>query len=163
MQESSWSAQDRPSPGSGAVVVGEWAPTTPMDVTRHRQHLADAVRGRPGTPAADEDALERLLLAFEELVSNGMRHGGAPVHAAVTAFDGCWLLEVSDADAGRPPTPAIGRDPASGGLGLHLVARICNAHGWQADGGRKTVWALVQHTPAPAAPPGDHATDRWPA
>jgi anti-sigma regulatory factor (Ser/Thr protein kinase) len=131
-----------------------------MDVTLHRQHLADVLRGAPGSPGADEDALERLLLAFEELVSNGMRHGRAPVRAAVTAFDGCWLLEVSDADVDRPPAPAVGRDPASGGLGLHLVASICTAHGWQPEGSRKTVWALVEHPLATSAPGGDPAAGR---
>lgn len=160
MEEALWGVRARPSPGSGAVVVGSWAPLSPMDVTLHRQHLAEALRGAPGSAGADEDALERLLLAFEELVSNGMRHGRAPVRAAVTAFDGCWLLEVSDADVDRPPTPAVGRDPASGGLGLHLVARICRAHGWQPDGTRKTVWAVVEHTPAPSALPGDPAAGR---
>jgi hypothetical protein len=65
------------------------------------------------------------------------------VRAAVTAFDGCWLLEVSDAAADRPPTPAQGRDAAQGGLGLPLVARISGAHGWQITGDRKNVWARV--------------------
>jgi len=143
MGEPLWDARSRPSPGPDAVVVGAWTPASPLDVTRQRQHLADALRAGPGAP--DADALERLLLAFEELASNGVRHGRAPVHAAVTAFDGCWLLEVSDAAGGRAPTPAVGRDPARGGLGLHLVARLCSSHGWQPEGVRKTVWALIEH------------------
>ncbi|CCH88149.1 Histidine kinase (fragment) [Modestobacter italicus] len=54
-----------------------------------------------------------------------------------------WLIDVSDACPDSPPAPAVGRDPALGGLGLHLVARLAAAVGWAADGGRKHVWAAV--------------------
>ena len=91
-----------------------------------------------------------MLLAFEELASNGLRHGRPPVHVTVTATRAGWLLEVSDAADDRPPTPAVGRDPVHGGLGLHLVARLCTTHGWIPRNGRKHVWAHV----APAADAG---------
>src|SRR4051812_48015670 len=142
MTEALWAPRPRPLLGPGAVTVGAWTPVTPIDLTIERLQLADALRDAPG-PAGSEEGAERLLLAFEELVSNGLRHGRAPVRAAVTAFDGCWLLEVSDAAADRPPIPAYGRDAAQGGLGLPLVARISAAHGWQIDGDRKNVWARV--------------------
>jgi hypothetical protein len=76
----------------------------------------------------------------------------------VTGNATSWLLEVSDAAADRPPSPAIGRDPAQGGLGLHLVARLCDAHGWTSDGHRKTVWARIDHTSAGTRParPREH-------
>ena len=157
MREVLWDPRQSPSPAPDAVSVGAWTPATPLDLTVQRQHLADALRGGAAAPGAD--ALERLLLAFEELVSNGLRHGRAPIQAEVTAFDGCWLLEVSDAAGDSPPTPATGRDPARGGLGLPLVARICSAHGWQTDGLRKTVWALIDHTPADGRDPADPASD----
>src|SRR3954468_14052931 len=143
MHEVSWNSRPSPWPAPDAVTVGTWTPVTPLDLTLQRQHLADALRGGAEAPGADGDALERLLLAFEELVSNGLRHGRAPVRATVTAFDGCWLLEVSDAAADRPPIPAYGRDAAQGGLGLPLVARISAAHGWQITADRKNVWARV--------------------
>jgi hypothetical protein len=89
------------------------------------------------------DGGERLLLVFEELVSNGLRHGRPPVGVTVAAVDGGWQLEVSDAAPDQPPTPAVGRDAADGGMGLSMVARISDAHGWAVDGGRKIVWSQV--------------------
>jgi signal transduction histidine kinase len=145
MNEALWRTRARPSPGPDAVVVGTWTPATPADLTVQRLHLADILHDSAGRPGTGTDALERLLLAFEELVSNGLRHGRAPVQATVTAFDRCWLLEVSDAASELPPTPATGRT-TEGGLGLRLVARISSAHGWHTDGRRKTVWGLIEHT-----------------
>ena len=142
MIEALWSPLPRPLPGPDAVTVGAWAPTTPIDLTLQRLQLADALGDTPGA-AGSEEGVERLLLAFEELASNALRHGRAPVRVAVTAFDGCWLLEVSDAAADRPPSPAHDRDPAQGGLGLPLVARISGAHGWQITADRKYVWARI--------------------
>ena len=85
-----------------------------------------------GYPRDDDDtAAERLILAFDELASNALRHGLSPVVATVVAGSGGWLLDVSD------------RDPAQGGLGLYLVARLSVAHGWYVDEGCKHVWACL--------------------
>jgi two-component sensor histidine kinase len=154
MSEALWRPRPRPSPGPDAVTVGAWTPATPADLTIQRLRLADILRDGAGPPRTGTDALERLQLAFEELVSNALRYGRAPVHATVTAFDSCWLLEVSDAAPELPPTPATGRNPAEGGLGLRLVARISGAHGWHTDGRRKTAWVLVEHIPDGRAPSG---------
>jgi hypothetical protein len=62
----------------------------------------------------------------------------------VTATERGWLIDVSDSAPERPPTPALGRDAADGGLGLYLVARLCAAHGWTVQHGRKHVWACVE-------------------
>ncbi|TFV67856.1 UNVERIFIED_ORG: ATP-binding protein [Bacillus sp. AZ43] len=100
-----------------------------------------------GFPAADEDtAGERLVLAFDELASNALRHGEAPVVATVVAGSGGWLLDVSDRAPDTMPAPAVDRDPAKGGLGLHLVARLSVAHGWFVDEGCKHVWACLPST-----------------
>ncbi|MGY1607470.1 MULTISPECIES: ATP-binding protein [unclassified Geodermatophilus] len=87
--------------------------------------------------------VDELLLVYEELTSNGLRHGRAPVLVHVVATGGGWTVDVTDAAVERPPVPAHDRDPARGGLGLHLVARLCPAHGWVLDDGRKHVWAHV--------------------
>lgn len=92
----------------------------------------------------DESFEERFLLAFEELASNGLRHGGRPVRACVTEAEDAWLIDVSDSFTGRPPEPAIGRDPAHGGLGLFLTARLTSAHGWHVTADRKHVWACCR-------------------
>jgi hypothetical protein len=116
------------------------------------------MRGRLRTALADgalpvgTDEGQRLLLAVEELTSNGLRHGRAPVQVTVTAAGLGWLLEVSDTAIARPPRPACGRDPALGGMGLDLVARLSGAHGWTVDGDRKIVWAQIPYATPLDAP-----------
>ena len=44
------------------------------------------------------------------------------------------------------PAPAVDRDPAKGGMGLHLVAELAVAHGWYVDGMAKHVWACLPTT-----------------
>jgi hypothetical protein len=100
--------------------------------------------GFPRDP--DDTAAERLVLAFDELASNALRHGERPVVATVVAGSGGWLIDVSDRAPESMPAPAIDRDPALGGLGLHLVARLSTAHGWYIDGGAKHVWACLPAT-----------------
>ncbi len=125
------------------------AVTKAADITllRGRLHRELLRRGLPAQ--AVEDDVQRLLLAFEELSSNGLRHGAPPVSVRVAQGSRGWLITVSDGARERVPTPAVGRDPAKGGLGLFLVARLSAAHGWSTRTGRKEVWACVR-TAAPA-------------
>ena len=69
---------------------------------------------------------------FEELASNALRHGGGDVRALVVAGPSGWLLDLSDEAPERPPVPAVDRDPALGGMGLHLVAQLSTDYGWEA-------------------------------
>ncbi|WP_336029285.1 ATP-binding protein [Geodermatophilus sp. FMUSA9-8] len=114
--------------------------------------MASALQDGDRPDGVDDSAVERLLLAFEEPVSNGLRHGTPPVRASVTMLGDSWLLTVSDAAPDQPPAPAIGRDAADGGLGLYLIARLCSAHGWFQDGTRRTVWARLDHREAESLP-----------
>jgi anti-sigma regulatory factor (Ser/Thr protein kinase) len=138
--------EQRPPPDVAPGASWRGAPSTAAELTALRGQLHAALRDGPLAIGAGPDAVEKMLLAFEELASNGLRHGRPPVHVTVTATGAGWLLEVSDAAGDRPPTPAVGRDPAHGGLGLHLVARLCTAHGWILQNGRKHVWAHVAPT-----------------
>src|SRR5690349_19946638 len=122
MSQELWAVRARPEVGPDARELGRWEPTRSADLTAHRRHLAAALHGADRPRVAEEGAVERLLLAFEELASNALRHGRHPVRVAVTAADGFWLLDVSDAAGDQPPIPAIGRDAARGGMGLYLVA-----------------------------------------
>ncbi|MGZ4571569.1 MAG: SpoIIE family protein phosphatase [Blastococcus sp.] len=154
MSEALW--VDRPRPRLGSPVDGVWrgAPGTLADLRALRMQLREEFGdgGRPSGAGADD--LDRLLLVFEELVSNALRHGQGPVRVEVTTSGSGWLVEVSDADGGSPPAPAVDRDPALGGLGLYLVAQISGAHGWRReDDGRKVVWALVDIS-GQSTPPG---------
>jgi serine phosphatase RsbU (regulator of sigma subunit)/anti-sigma regulatory factor (Ser/Thr protein kinase) len=151
MNEPLWPRRPRPSLGSDAVRLGSWVPTKPADLTASRRQLSAALHNGARPAGAAEPAVERLLLAYEELVSNALRHGAFPVEARVTADGRSWLLEVADGDAQTPPTPDTDRDPAFGGLGLHLVAEISDAHGWTEEDRRKVVWARIDFAPAAAA------------
>jgi two-component sensor histidine kinase len=127
------------------AAVHDWPLTTLGELTLLRMQLRDQSMPH-APPAAHDDDVDRLLLAFEELTSNGLRHGKAPVHVTVTTTADGWLIDVTDAATDQPPTPAIDRDPANGGLGLHLVARLCASHGWSVDTNRKHVWAYIRRT-----------------
>jgi hypothetical protein len=146
MSEEIWAVRAAPAVGPGATLLGRWEPATSADLTAHRLQLAAALHGGNRPTVAEEGAVERLLLAFEELASNALRHGRHPVRVEVTAADGFWLLDVSDAAVDDAPTPAVGRDAAHGGMGLYLVASICTAHGWFAQRGRKHAWGCIDYT-----------------
>ena len=96
-------------------------------------------------PAHDDSdrAGEQLILAFDELASNALRHGESPVVATVVAGSGGWLIDVSDRAPETMPAPVVDRDPAQGGMGLQLVAKLSVAHGWYVDAGAKHVWACL--------------------
>lgn len=149
MNDEHW-ANRQPPPAAGAdTVIWQGAPHSLAALSAGRSRLGELLDTR--ARAVVEDA-ELLLLLFEELASNGLRHGRPPVAVTVTETGAGWLLEVSDADAGHPPVPAVGRDAAHGGLGLHLVARLAAGHGWYACDGRKHVWACLDRT-GPATVP----------
>ena len=143
MEQVSWTQQPPPPiPGSPRLV---WARElcTPIDLTVSRGELQETVRTAWLRHRAPVD-VDELLLVYEELTSNGLRHGRSPVFVRVAATGDGWLVDVTDAAVDHPPVPAVDRDPADGGLGLPLVARLCRAHGWIVDDGRKHVWACVE-------------------
>jgi anti-sigma regulatory factor (Ser/Thr protein kinase) len=155
MTEVLWGHRPPPGPGPGVSTVWRAEPVTPGELTALRVGLRAALTDGARPDGADDDDIERLLLAYEELASNGLRHGLAPVRVVVTTTASGWLLEVTDAATDRPPLPAVDRDASEGGLGLYLVARLCAAHGWTVTAGRKSVWAQIEfaRTRTPAQRP----------
>jgi anti-sigma regulatory factor (Ser/Thr protein kinase) len=142
-----WNRAVPPDVADRTEHVWGWEIRRAAELTRARTELRARLVG-PGLPdRADLEDVDRLLLMFEELASNGLRHGGAPIRVCVTATDDGWLVDVSDARPDRPPVPAVGRDPALGGHGLHLVARLSARYGWTVVGGRKHVWAALGRAP----------------
>jgi anti-sigma regulatory factor (Ser/Thr protein kinase) len=101
------------------------------------------LRRHAGAAAPDPDLLDQVVLALDEMASNALRHGGGEVRATVRLTDDAYLIEVSDQAAAAPPTPAVGRDPSEGGLGLYLIAEMSTEHGWYVESGHKFVWALL--------------------
>jgi two-component sensor histidine kinase len=90
-----------------------------------------------------DGSVHGLSLVFEELATNGVRHGSPPVQVTVSVADQGWLVVVSDSATDCVPTPAQGRDPGRGGLGLTIVTRLSRACGWYVDDARKHVWAWL--------------------
>lgn len=149
MHQPLWAEGPAPSIGPQIAPARDWSLSTPGEVTLSRMQLRRETPPCDTRPEANDD-VDRLLLTFEELASNGLRHGRAPVCVSViTAADG-WLIDVTDAATDRPPAPATDRDPAYGGLGLHLVARLSVSHGWSVEATCKHVWAYVLRTPQQA-------------
>ena len=107
---------------------------------------ADLRRHASTQSLSDADLRDQLILALDEMASNALRHGGGRVRASVRLTPEAYLIEVSDAAAGSPPSPAVGRDPSEGGLGLYLIAEMSTAHGWYVRDGDKYVWALLPRT-----------------
>ena len=140
-----WRHRPPPTP-AGARATWTWSVTRPAELTAARNALRADLAAPPWAGRVPEEDVERLLLAFEELSSNGLRHGGPGVTVRVDGCDAGWLLDVSDARPDSPPVPAVDRDPALGGLGLHLVARLSSAVGWAVLGPRKHVWAALRST-----------------
>jgi hypothetical protein len=69
------------------------------------------------------------------------------------------LLDLSDEAPDRPPIPAVDRDPALGGMGLHLVAQLSTTFGWEERPGRKHVWARL---PSGKSEPPERRTSQLP-
>jgi anti-sigma regulatory factor (Ser/Thr protein kinase) len=156
MSEELWGQRPAPDADAPLEVVWEAAPAVLTELTTLRRQLRGQLTAR-SSEGADAEEAEWLMLAFEELASNGLRHGRPPVQVVVADTGRGWLLDVSDTAADLPPTPAVGRDPATGGLGLYMVARLGAAHGWVVDHSCKHVWVRVDYadaadTPAPRLP-----------
>ena len=140
----SWECKPPPALPEEATSVEQWPVAALVQLPVVRSRLRH--RMMQATPPADADTVERLLLALEELASNGLRHGRPPVQVTVAATAQGWLIDVTDTGIDQPPTPAVDRDPCTGGLGLYLVAQICANYGWSAEHDRKHVWAYLRRS-----------------
>jgi hypothetical protein len=135
--------------------VWHWQLEAMQVVSRVRADLRARIAHPSVCSTSTDDARDGLLLVFEELAS----HGGGAVRALVVAGTDGWLLDLSDEAPDRPPVPAVDRDPALGGMGLHLVAQLSAAYGWECRPGRKHVWALLPNGLAPLEPGQDRVPE----
>jgi hypothetical protein len=115
------------------------------ELAKLRARLRSTLTGSPTVVHPEhEHWSERLVLIADELTSNALRHGDAPVATALSRAGDRWLIAVRDSSTTVAPTPAEGRDPGLGGFGLYLVADLSSVHGWSVDLGAKSVWAVVE-------------------
>lgn len=88
------------------------------------------------------DALDDIRLLVSELVTNSVRHSGAPgarVRLDVVGDADSVRVEVSDGGRGFEPRARSKAHDEVGGWGLHLVERIATR--WGVQTGRRTrVW-----------------------
>ncbi|WP_245753795.1 ATP-binding protein [Geodermatophilus ruber] len=139
--------------------VWHWQLETMHEVSRVRADLRARIGHPSVSSSSTEDARDGLLLVFEELASNALRHGGGSVRAMIIAGPDGWLLDLSDEAPDRPPVPAVDRDPALGGMGLHLVAQLSADYGWEERPGRKHVWARLPNGLTPLESPADRVPE----
>ena len=130
------------SPPPPAADGWHWELTHVSELPRVRAQLRRGLATDSDGNAAAERS-EAVVLAFDEMASNALRHGGGGVQARVQRTPEAWLIEVRDSAAQSPPQPAVGRDPSQGGLGLYLIAEMADDHGWHRTEGQKSVWALL--------------------
>jgi len=125
-----------------------WAPSGLEELASVRREFRTNISGDdlPG-PVLPADRVEESVLALDELMSNGLRHGRPPVHVEVRAAADGLLLLVSDRAASTPLMPTSTRDPGQGGMGLGMVAHVASACGWVPEDDVKTVWALMPTAP----------------
>jgi anti-sigma regulatory factor (Ser/Thr protein kinase) len=96
---------------------------------------------------ADPDVLDDVRLLLSEVVTNAVRHSGAPSGAkiglAVAVTAGRVRAEVTDGGRGFEPTPRDKSQLEAGGWGLHLVDRLADR--WGVDRGRSVrVWFEIE-------------------
>jgi len=132
-----WTAAARPGGNSWA-----WAPGELAELAHVRRELRAVLAGAEA-PGVTDDMGDVLVLFLDELMSNALRHGAAPVRGTVRRHDDEWIVEVSDSAVDAPPQPDWERDPVHGGMGLRMIAALARRHGWFVDDGRKHVWATL--------------------
>ena len=131
----------RPPEGSDCTA---WSPGGLEDLSRVRREFRSWVSAAAqDSPRLRENRVEEGVLALDELMSNALRHGRAPIEVLVCGTDGGVLLQVADRDPDTPPRPTSTRDPGQGGMGLGMIADFALDCGWYPFEDQKVVWAVM--------------------
>jgi anti-sigma regulatory factor (Ser/Thr protein kinase) len=130
-----WRRSAEPMPRTGPGISVELDPGAAA-ASEARTALA-ALEGM-----VNADALDDIRLLVSELVTNSVRHSGAPgarVLLDVVGGQDTVRVEVSDGGRGFEPQTRSRAHDDVGGWGLHLVERIATR--WGVETGRRTrVW-----------------------
>jgi anti-sigma regulatory factor (Ser/Thr protein kinase) len=121
-----------------------WSPEHLRDLSRvRREFRAWITAAGDGSADMRENRVEESVLALDELMSNALRHGRAPIVVDACSSEDGVLLRVADRAAEDPPRPTSTRDPSDGGMGLGMIAEFAVDCGWFASGEQKVVWAVM--------------------
>ena len=141
----------RPAHGSG-----EWIEArAPLDV--RAPGAARIVVAAVLAERVAASVLERARLVISELVTNSVRHSGAPAEAGVVVrvrrVDGGFWLEVEDPGCDGVVAQHAANQEAGGGFGLHIVQALSERWGIEraAQGGTR-VWAQLSDKAPPTGP-----------
>jgi len=112
------------TPGGSGNQVGE------MDFTMdHLPGVRRFVATQARECGLDEDSVGDLVIAVNEIATNGVRHGSPKAELHMWASDGRVFAEVRD--EGRWVPSSAGETPpsseAEGGMGLWVTRQICSA------------------------------------
>jgi anti-sigma regulatory factor (Ser/Thr protein kinase) len=121
--------------------VGRWSVVDGHAMRRVRAEVAAEASGADEAYLATSPA-RRLELVCSELVSNALRHGGAPVQVTLFRVGDQWVVDVADGSP-SPPAPRAAGQFDDGGRGLLIIARLAGRYGWTVANGVKHVWAEV--------------------
>lgn len=105
--------------------------------------LLDAIEAWLGDNGVPMAARAPVMVAFDEIVSNVVNHGGGALDVAITIGDGAMRATVSDDGPffdplarPAPDTDAGIDDRAIGGLGIHLVREMMDDVAYTYENGR---------------------------
>jgi anti-sigma regulatory factor (Ser/Thr protein kinase) len=122
----------------GEASVHYLAPVA-ASVTRARRIAAEIA-----APFLDARQFRSFELVVSEVVSNAVRHGGAPedeIKFAVTPKDGYVCVQVTDNGPGLVPRPGVmGPQDDDGGFGLYIVERLTRRWGVTREADQTRVW-----------------------
>ena len=114
-----------------AEPLEETAPLVQVDDVSDFIGLRHTVGARLAELGGDPDRVEDLHLAIDEMSSNAVRHGGAPVQLRLWASADRVVCTISDRGPGMDDPfagygPAHGTDLSRGGMGLWLARQLCD-------------------------------------
>lgn len=94
-------------------ITWQWQIATVRQLSMLRAQLRSRLRSAGCDDATGEGdpVSDRVVLAVDELTSNGLWHGVGPVGVRIVGTVDGWLIDISDAAAERGPEPAVGRRP----------------------------------------------------